>query len=260
MTAEIRMAAVFGEARVEDKADAPPRRPVLFRAHSRSEGLLHVAATDFHSLAWNCYLDIDGLRDLQDGVGIAGSSSDFLDYLYSSLSSGQVSFRFPTGNDRDTAKLVVTKGKGLPRITISLDAVSASALKDVIADFSHALYASYKIKQEHASREQERVSELMESLSFERGKNEVMQKQLEALSFLDKRKATKPKLVTDEVPSASALPPSSDQVTVPVQQKTSVASPAKVPPAKATKRVATVSRRARVRGALLQDTEEDEDC
>jgi hypothetical protein len=51
-------------------------------------------------------------------------------------------------------------------------------------------------------------------------KNEVMQKQLEALSFLDKRKATKPKLVTDKFPSVSGAPPSSDQMIVAVQQQT----------------------------------------
>ena len=97
----------------------------------------------------------------------------------------------------DTAQLVATKAKGLPRITISLHPVATSALKDVIADFSLALYASYKTKQEHASRggflcsfitncfwnfvprlrpqfsstsfaEQERVSRLMESLASER--------------------------------------------------------------------------------------------
>jgi hypothetical protein len=99
-----------------------------------------------------------------------------------------------------------------------------------------------------------------------------MQKQLEALSFLDKRKATKQKLVTDQVTSVSGAPPVSDQVIVPAQQQTSgymasspnaqlqfrkepktlsanrvcipaVASPSKVPPAKAVKRVAPVSRR-----------------
>ena len=100
----------------------------------------------------------------------------------------------------DTAQLVATKAKGLPRITISLHPVATSALKDVIADFSLALYASYKTKQEHASRggfmsfgllfmtnlfwnfvprlcpqfsftsfaEQERASQLMESLASER--------------------------------------------------------------------------------------------
>uniref|UniRef100_A0A0A9F539 Uncharacterized protein n=1 Tax=Arundo donax TaxID=35708 RepID=A0A0A9F539_ARUDO len=101
----------------------------------------------------------------------------------------------------------------------------------------------------------------MESLLSEREKNELMQKQLGALSFLDKRKATKPKLVADQVPSVSGsgVPPDSDQVIVPVQQQTSVTSPSKVPPVKATKRVAPVSRRARVRGALFQYTEENED-
>src|SRR5436190_1851541 len=51
----------------------------------------------------------------------------------------------------DTAKLVATKAKGLPRIAISLDAVAASALSDVIADFSLALYAAYKTRQEQAA-------------------------------------------------------------------------------------------------------------
>ncbi|CAL4970576.1 unnamed protein product [Urochloa decumbens] len=199
---------------------------------------------------------IHGSNPKQDDVGIGGSCSDFLDYLYSSFSSAQVKLLFPAAQGPNTAELVATKAKGLPRITLPLHPVAASELKDVIADFSLALYASYKTKQEHASREQERVSQLMESLASEREKNEVMQKQLEALSFLDKRKATKPKLVTDQVPSA---PLGSDQFIVPVQKQTSVASPSKVPPAKATKRVAHASRRARgVRGALLQDDNDDE--
>ncbi|CAL4970577.1 unnamed protein product [Urochloa decumbens] len=255
----IRMAAVFGEAKPEyggHDADALPRRPVLFHAHAPSQTPLRVVATDLRSLAWRCSLDLDDLQNLQDDVGIGGSCSDFLDYLYSSFSSAQVKLLFPAAQGPNTAELVATKAKGLPRITLPLHPVAASELKDVIADFSLALYASYKTKQEHASREQERVSQLMESLASEREKNEVMQKQLEALSFLDKRKATKPKLVTDQVPSA---PLGSDQFIVPVQKQTSVASPSKVPPAKATKRVAHASRRARgVRGALLQDDNDDE--
>jgi hypothetical protein len=48
-----------------------------------------------------------------------------------------------------------------------------------------------------------------------------MQKQLEAVSFLDRRKATKPKLVADEVPSVSAVTLGSDQVTAHVEQQIS---------------------------------------
>uniref|UniRef100_A0A0E0H0S2 Uncharacterized protein n=1 Tax=Oryza nivara TaxID=4536 RepID=A0A0E0H0S2_ORYNI len=51
-------------------------------------------------------------------------------------------------------------------------------------------------------------------------KNEIMQKQLEALSFLDKRKVTKPKLVANQVPSVSDVTQGSDQVIVPAQQQT----------------------------------------
>ena len=52
-------------------------------------------------------------------------------------------------------------------------------------------------------------------------KNEIMQKQLEGLSFLDKRKATKPKLMADDVPSVSGVTLGSDQVTAPVQRQIS---------------------------------------
>ncbi|XP_062227281.1 uncharacterized protein LOC133925350 [Phragmites australis] len=266
MAAVIKMAAVFGEAKPEnDDDDTLPRRPVLFHAHAEEQGPLRVVATDLHSLAWHRSLALPDLHDLRDDVGIAGSWPDFLDYLYSSLStSGQVKLLFPAGPQHrssgfDCVKLVSTKAKGLPRITISLDRVAASELSDVIAEFSLALYAAHKTTQEQVATEQERVSQLKESLSSEREKNEVMQKQLEALSFLNKRKATKPKLVADQVPSVSGVPPDSDQAIVPVQQQTSAASPSKVPPVKATKRVAPVSRRARVRGALLQDTEENDD-
>jgi hypothetical protein len=100
-------------------------------------------------------------------------------------------------------------------------------------------------------------------------RNEVIKKQLEGFSFLGKRKATKPKLATDQVLSVSVVPPDSDQVIVPVPQKgtddtaspcciqvnrnlkvcqltklqkPAVVSPSKTP-AKSTKRVAPVPKR-----------------
>ncbi|GJN01213.1 hypothetical protein PR202_ga18460 [Eleusine coracana subsp. coracana] len=252
MAAVVKMPAVFGEAQPDDDHEEQPRRPVLFHAHG--QGLLRVVVTDLHSLAWRRSLALPDIHDLQDDVGIAGSCSDFLDYLYSSLSSGLVKL---SSSGPDSAKLMATKAKGLPRITISLDPVAPSELSDVVADFSHSLYAAFKNRQEQGATEQEQIKRLMESLSSERERNEVMQKQLEGLSFLDKRKATKPKLVTDQFPSVSAVPPVADQVIVPVQQQTSVLLPSKVPPAKSTKRIAPVPRRARARGALLQDTEEN---
>ncbi|VAH17823.1 unnamed protein product [Triticum turgidum subsp. durum] len=227
--------AVFGEAKPEGH---PTARPVLFRAHARSAAALRVVATDCHSLAWDCSLSVSDLDDLRDDVGIGGSWADFLDYLKSSLSSGEVKLLFATDK---------------------LHSVTGATTSDIIAEFSLALYGAYRTARELVSKEQEQMSQLMGNLSTEREKNEIMQKQLESLSFLDKRKATKPKLLADQVPSVSAVTLVSDQVTAPVQQQISVPSPSKAPPAKVTKRVAPTSRRARVRGALLQDNEDEDD-
>ncbi|KAF2936727.1 hypothetical protein DAI22_04g322500 [Oryza sativa Japonica Group] len=210
--------SMFGEAK-------PPvamrMRPILFHAHAHTNDVsqLRLLATDLHSLAWDRSLSLSDIDDLRDDVGIGGSCSDFLDYLKSCLSSGEVNLLFPH-NGLDRVHLVATKAKGLPRITISLNTLTHSALNDAIANFSLSLYAAFRTTQDHASREQERASKLMETLSSEKEKNEIMQKQLQALSFLDKRKATKPKLVANQVPSVSDVTQGSDQVIVPAQQQT----------------------------------------
>lgn len=185
--AAVKMPAVFGEAQPDDDHHGEkPRRPVLFHAHA--QGLLRVVATDLRSLAWHRSLALPDIHDLvcsqsarfwsqhfhphstwpdlilllpfwtneslpkQDDVGIAGSCSDFIDYLYSSLSSGHVKLlyssspsgilfhtwykqlvRYPTHLNTwcmlcyagpTGAQLMATKAKGLPRITISLDPVA----------------------------------------------------------------------------------------------------------------------------------------
>ncbi|TVU13394.1 hypothetical protein EJB05_40447, partial [Eragrostis curvula] len=182
MAAAVKMAAVFGEVQPDDDHEEQPRRPVLFRADA--QGHLRVVATDLHSLAWHRSLALADIHDLvlstnnfffridsmanpkQDDVGIAGSLSDFLDYLYSSL-SGHVKILYSSSGS-DSAKLMATKAKGLPRITLTLDRVAPSALSDVIAEFSLSLYAAYKTKHEQATAEQEQVKQLKESLSTER--------------------------------------------------------------------------------------------
>ncbi|XP_040244707.1 uncharacterized protein [Aegilops tauschii subsp. strangulata] len=66
---------------------------------------------------------------------------DFVNYLKSSLSSGEVKLLFAADQFRkspgsDGAKLLATKAKGLPRITISLHSVTGAATSDAIAEFS----------------------------------------------------------------------------------------------------------------------------
>jgi hypothetical protein len=166
--------SVFGEAK-------PPvtirMRPVLFHAHAHAHtddvSQLCLLATDLHSHAWDRSLFLSDIDDLvspfssqslisisltnrivlfqRDDVGIGGSCSDFLDYLKSCLSSGEVNLLFPH-NGLDRVHLVATKAKGLPRITISLNTLTHSALNDVIANFSLSLYAAFRTTQDHASR------------------------------------------------------------------------------------------------------------
>ncbi|EEE61981.1 hypothetical protein OsJ_16759 [Oryza sativa Japonica Group] len=158
--------SMFGEAK-------PPvamrMRPILFHAHAHTNDVsqLRLLATDLHSLAWDRSLSLSDIDDLRDDVGIGGSCSDFLDYLKSCLSSGEVNLLFPH-NGLDRVHLVATKAKGLPRITISLNTLTHSALNDAIANFSLSLYAAFRTTQDHASREQERASKLMETLSSEK--------------------------------------------------------------------------------------------
>jgi hypothetical protein len=110
--------SVFGEAK-------PPvtirMRPVLFHAHAHAHtddvSQLCLLATDLHSHAWDRSLFLSDIDDLvspfssqslisisltnrivlfqRDDVGIGGSCSDFLDYLKSCLSSGEVNLIFP---------------------------------------------------------------------------------------------------------------------------------------------------------------------
>uniref|UniRef100_A0A0E0PG97 Uncharacterized protein n=1 Tax=Oryza rufipogon TaxID=4529 RepID=A0A0E0PG97_ORYRU len=180
--------SVFGEAK-------PPvtmrMRPVLFHAHAHAHAhtddvsQLRLLATDLHSLAWDRSLSLSNIDDLvspfsfqslisinltnriRDDVGIGSSCSDFLDYLKSCLSSREVNLIFPH-NGLDRVHLVATKAKGLPRITISLNTLTHSALNDVIANFSLSLYAAFRTTQDYTSREQERASKLMETLSSEK--------------------------------------------------------------------------------------------
>uniref|UniRef100_A0A0E0H868 Uncharacterized protein n=1 Tax=Oryza nivara TaxID=4536 RepID=A0A0E0H868_ORYNI len=146
--------SVFGEAK-------PPvtmrMRPVLFHAHAHAHAhtddvsQLRLLATDLHSLAWDRSLSLSNIDDLRDDVGIGSSCSDFLDYLKSCLSSGEVNLIFPH-NGLDRVHLIATKAKGLPHITISLNTLTHSTLNDVIANFSLSLYAAFRTTQDYTSR------------------------------------------------------------------------------------------------------------
>ncbi|KAJ3678772.1 hypothetical protein LUZ61_021313 [Rhynchospora tenuis] len=268
---------IFGEAKSElhhepasSSSSSSSVRPILFQAYAIDSSRLRIVASDFFSLSWGRLLTVSDLEDLRDDIGIGGSWSDFVDYLKSALSTGEVKIVL---SDSD-AKLVAFKSKGLPRITFPLEKLEGPPVTDANATFSLSLFQAYKTKQMDCLKEQERSSQLMGLLSSEREKNEILQKQIDSLSFLSKRKVSKPK-IHDTSPSTSVQPPivignNSDQA---IPSQAQIVQPITVTnttgekqveatkdpqPTKVTKRVQPVSRRARVRGVSLKATVEDD--
>ncbi|XP_072990533.1 uncharacterized protein [Typha latifolia] len=111
--------------------------------------------------------------------------------------------------------------------------------------------------QPNSDTEQQHSARLMGILSSEREKNDILQKQLDSLSFLSKSKVPKSKL-SDKSPTTSDTITNYDQAIISEVQKPLEVSPTKDSQStRHVQRVAPVSRRARVRGVSIQDTEGD---
>ncbi|XP_072972689.1 uncharacterized protein [Typha angustifolia] len=254
---------IFGEVKVESSelGASISLRPLLFYAHALDSSRFQIVVSDFHSLSWDRVLTIPELEDLRDDIGIGGTWSDFVDYFKSSLSMGEVKLVLNGQPNSDTgvgyANLMVVKSKGLPRICVSLNRLINSSVDDSIAKFSLALYGALKNQHKNALKEQQHSARLMGILSSEREKNDILQKQLDSLSFLSKSKVPKSKL-SDEAPSTSDTITNYDQAIISEVQKPLEVSPTKDSQStRHVQRVAPVSRRARFRGVSIQDTEGD---
>ncbi|CAL9104211.1 unnamed protein product [Musa textilis] len=259
---------VFGEATPEwDSATATtavvPLLPSLFYAHAPDPSRVEVLATDFHSFTFARVLTVHDLEDLRDDIGIGGSWSEFVDYFKSSLSSGGVKLILGglqnVGSGNVHATLIALKSKGLPRISLSLNIVLNVPASDAMGTLSLALFRAFKRKESDAVKEHQRSSQLMESLSSEREKNDNLQNQLDSLSFLSKRKASKPNLAVKASTASDVLLNNFETSDSGLQQPSDIAANKGPQVIKSSKRGALVSRRPRVRGVLLQDTEDDDD-
>lgn len=140
------------------------------------------------------------------------------------------------------AKLVAQKAKGMPRIAISLSKLVDTAATEAMANLSLALYTTFTNVHNLLKAEKQRCCELTNVLSDEKEKNEIAQKQLDALLYSKRQKFEK---------TASDTATISSSLVSPVKQA------AQLPSTKVTNRVVPAHRRARVRGVLLHDTEEE---
>ncbi|XP_059313782.1 uncharacterized protein LOC132064710 isoform X2 [Lycium ferocissimum] len=246
------MEPVFGRVNAEWSAPhKTPLKPFLFHVHGlpSDPSTLIVCATDFHSNTWEALKSAQELEDMRDRTGIGGSWSDFVDYLIASLKSEDVKLVMDGQSKLGGAahaKLVAQKAKGMPRIAISLSKLVDTAATEAISNLSLELYKTFTDVHNLLKAEQQRCCELTNVLSEEKEKNETAQKQLDALLY---SKRHKPQKITEITASDTATVSSS--LESPVKQAT------QLPSTKVTNRVVPAHRRARVRGVLLHDTEDD---
>ncbi|KAJ0242166.1 U2 small nuclear ribonucleoprotein auxiliary factor-like protein [Hirschfeldia incana] len=217
-----RFEPVFGEV-VPERSDPGSGllRRCLFHVYASDSFHLTVHVTDFISGAWETILSVSQLDDMRDTVGIGGSWSEFLDYTVASLKSENV--KLLLGVER--ARLVSQKAKGMPRIVVNLTKMSDSSASEAMATLSLELFRAFK-RNQHLQGETSTLSEPI----GEKDKRDAADNQLERFS------SGKP----------DVMAPSLDN-----RQD----SPAKQ--SKPSKRV-PAHRRTRKRGALLQDSDEED--
>ncbi|MCD7449651.1 hypothetical protein HAX54_000881 [Datura stramonium] len=246
------MEPIFGRLNAEWSAPhKTPLKPFLFHVHGlpSDPSTLRVCATDFHSNTWDALKSAQELEDMRDRTGIGGSWSDFIDYLIAALKSEDVKLvmdgQSKVGGAAH-AKLVAQKAKGMPRIAISLCKLVDTAATEAMANLSLELYRTFTNVHNLLKAEQQRCCELSNVLSEEKEKNETAQKQLDAVLYSKRQKMQK---ITENT--------ASDTATIGSSLESPVKQAAQLPSAKVSNRVVPAHRRARVRGVLLHDTEDE---
>lgn len=246
------MEPIFG--RLNAEWSAPHKtllKPFLFHVHGlpSDPSTLRVCATDFHSNTWDALKSAQELEDMRDRTGIGGSWSDFVDYLIAAVKSEDVKLvmdgQSKVGGAAH-AKLVAQKGKGMPRITISLSKLVDTAATEAMANLSLELYRTLTNVHNLLKAEKQRCSELTNVLSEEKEKNEIAQTQLNALLYSKRQKIQK---ITENT--------ASDTATVSSSLESPVKRAAQPPSTKVANRVVPAHRRARVRGVLLHDSDDE---
>ncbi|RWR92787.1 U2 small nuclear ribonucleoprotein auxiliary factor subunit-related protein 1, putative isoform 1 [Cinnamomum micranthum f. kanehirae] len=255
---------VLGEAKAEWNITTPPSQQsslsrFIFYVHAIDSSRLRIHASDFRSYTWESIRTVQQLEDLRDVIGIGGSWSEFVAYLIASLSSDNV--KLVVGGVLDStgatsAKLVAHKSKGMPLISIPLGRLMNSSADDAKSNLSFELFNAYKGQRDDIVREQERTCQLTKMLHAEREKSESIQRQLDAVVFSSKRKHQKFGGSDKAFPMSDSL---SKVDTAPFSEKQSSDKPSNKDPhsMKVGSRVVPAYRRAKVRGVVLQDDDDN---
>ncbi|KAL8473536.1 hypothetical protein ACS0TY_030388 [Phlomoides rotata] len=226
--------------------------PFLFYVYGggNDRSALRLIATDFNSNTFQAIKSCQQLEDLRDNIGIGGSWLEFVDYLTTSLKSGDVKLIMDgvlESGGAARARLTAQKAKGMPRILFSLAKLVDGAASEAMANLSLDLYKEFKGVQSSLAEEQESKSHLTKVVASEKEKNATLQKQLDMMLYPRKHKSQKINNKTDsDSTSVMVSQDSPDKHAAPDQNAR-----------KGTNRVVPAFRRSKVRGAILDDTEDD---
>ncbi|XP_017243046.1 uncharacterized protein LOC108215176 isoform X3 [Daucus carota subsp. sativus] len=217
---------------------------------------LRIQATDFHSNSWMTILSVDQLDDMRDTTGIGGSWSEFLAYVAASIQSEETKLGFEGKSEVDGpayAKLIAQKTKGLPKISFPLDKLEAAAATEVRRNVSLALFGAFDTCQSLLVKEREAGQKLKELIAAEQEKSHNLKTKLDSVLSSKRHKSHNVKEDGTSQPlSGNTLLGTSGTV----ENKH---GSQKMGPSKVANRVVPAYRRSKVRGVLLQDTEDDAD-
>ncbi|CAA0839470.1 Unknown protein [Striga hermonthica] len=229
---------------------AHPSPPFLCRVQHDGKNL-RIMATDFGSNTFEAIKSSQQLEDLRDDIGIGGSWSEFIDYVTTSLKAGDVKLIMECSSKSggvESAKLVAQKVKGMPRVSFSLSKLGNGASGEAMACIALELYKEYKDVKSLLIEEQECKYQLTKVVAAEREKNSDLQKQLDMVLHSTKHKSQK-------INDREILDPTSVMVSQDSQDKRAAQEPSS---RKGSKRVVPAHRRSKVRGAVLNDAEDDD--
>ncbi|KAI4317084.1 hypothetical protein L6164_024993 [Bauhinia variegata] len=238
--------SIFGEPKLEwiphaHSQGSRPSHRFLFHVYAPGSSHLIIHVTDFHSNTWEAHLSVLQLEDIRNHIGIGGSFSEFVQYFITSINSEDVKLVLEGNSNSDGvayAKLVAQKSKGMPVITIPLTKLVESAASEAMANLSLGLFTSLKNVKCSIIKEQERSAQLTKVISAEKERNETM------LQVDQRQKFQKISDFEEADVSTKGLKNSSEQ------------APGNAGLTKVKNRVVPAYRRTKVRGALLQDSDD----
>ncbi|KAL8132991.1 uncharacterized protein LOC141712325 isoform X2 [Apium graveolens] len=231
-------------------------KPIMVCVDAPDSSKLRIEATDFDSITWETILSVDQLDDMRDTIGIGGPWSEFVAYVIASIQSEETKLVFEGKSEDDGpayAKLIAQKSKGLPKITFSLHKLKAAAATVARRNVSFTLFGAFETCQSLLVKEKEAGYKLKELFAAEQEKNQNLKTKLDSVSSSKRHKSQN---VTEEGLGTSQSLSGNTLLNTAVENKQ---GNQKLGLSKVPKRVVPAYRRSKVRGVILQDTEDDAD-